>query len=81
VNLYALFALRKGEDIPELLEAWDEYSVDGNWDGWEAARTKALASIGDELHSSAIITITVPVEPIEQALNPRVEVTGEVTTP
>jgi hypothetical protein len=40
---------RKGEDSPELLVAWDEYTVDGYPEGYEAAVEEALKGAGDEM--------------------------------
>jgi hypothetical protein len=44
-----LFAWRKGEDSPELLLAWDEYDVDGNYAGWADAKAAALAAMGNDI--------------------------------
>lgn len=44
---------------PELMEAWDEYTID-NWpEGWEAAREKAIKSWGDELAAWRIVDLVV----------------------
>lgn len=33
------------DEGPELLEAWDEYSIDQNQEGWEQAKRKVLAEV------------------------------------
>ena len=55
---------------PELVCAWDEYSIDNNYDGWVEDKQKALNSWGEDLLSHVDIVIYVPFEVVDQALNP-----------
>jgi hypothetical protein len=52
---------------PGLIEAWDEWSLEENWDGWKAACDDALASIGSGLAEFRYVDIVVPVAPIHEA--------------
>ena len=49
--IHTLWFWRKNEDGPELLEAWDEYAIDENWEGWQAACAKALDSVKSDISS------------------------------
>lgn len=45
MKIHLIWAIAEDEnDAPWLVEAWDEYSIDGNYDGYVAAVAKA----GDE---------------------------------
>lgn len=46
-----------GNTPPELVAAWDEFSIDENPQGWQDACTKALDSIGDDLAEHRYIQI------------------------
>lgn len=45
----SLWAWRKNEDSPELLLAWDEFSVDENFDGWQNECRTALDSMKSDI--------------------------------
>lgn len=47
--LHTLWAWRKNEEGPELVEAWDAVSVDNCPEGFEAACKKALDAMGDDI--------------------------------
>lgn len=47
--LHTLWGTRKGEADPELMVAWDEYSVDGNRQGFAEDCERAIKSWGDDL--------------------------------
>ncbi len=65
-----LWGWRKSEDTPELMQAWDEYTVD-NWpEGWTEACEKARASWGDDLYSHREIDLVVNLDSILQAFAP-----------
>lgn len=66
----SLFITRKGADTPELIEAWDEYTIDGYPEGFDEACDKALASIGSDLVQWRIIDIEVPYNAVEAAFQP-----------
>ena len=45
----SLWFWRKNEDSPEMIQAWDEFSVDDNFDGWQDACRKALDSVRPDM--------------------------------
>ena len=61
-----LWITRKGieTESPELITAWDEYSIDENYDGWQLATQLALKEIGDDVVDHRFIDIKVPDEKI-----------------
>lgn len=65
------WAVRKHDpESPELVTAWDEYSIDANPEGWEEDKKKSLASWGDDLLRHADIVVYVPYEVIVNAVKP-----------
>jgi hypothetical protein len=79
MKIIALFGIRAyAPDLPELLVAWDEYSVDENGAGWEDAKAEATAEIGDELLTHAVIKIDVDEVSILSILRPIGTVKGTV---
>ena len=83
--IFALFGQRKehyeGEYAPELLLAWDEYSVEENKDGWEKELKKARAGNQDEMVSMRVIAITVNGDYIRKALCASVKAKGTLSLP
>lgn len=81
-KILSLWITRKASDgeYPELIEAWDEYSVDGNWEGWDEAVKKGIASIGTDLDQYRIIELNVSYEAVQNAFTPHVLPAGVVTT-
>jgi hypothetical protein len=75
-----LWGVRKGESVPELMEAWDEYSVDENREGFNEACQNRIASWGDQLDIYRYIQIMVDMDKIEAAFEP-VTVDGEIRRP
>ena len=69
-HISTLWITRHSEDTPELLAAWDQFSIDGNPGGFTEACEKALAAVGDDVRDTAYLTIVVPEEPIFDALYP-----------
>lgn len=56
----SLWITRKGpEDTPELLAAWDEYSIEENWSGWVAACEQAMTGVGDDAAEKRFVNISV----------------------
>lgn len=47
--VHTLWAWRKREEGPELLEAWDEVAVESNREGWQEAINVALKSLEDDI--------------------------------
>jgi hypothetical protein len=72
MKIVALFGIRAYEpDLPELLVAWDEYSIDENGDGWEEEKDQRVNLIGDELIATAEIIIDVSEKSILSILRPQ----------
>jgi len=69
-HLSTLWITRHSDDTPELLAAWDQFSIDGNPGGFTAACENALDAVGDDVRDMAYLTIVVPEEPIFAALYP-----------
>lgn len=62
-EIVTLWATRKSVDAgmhpPELLEAWDDYSIDENFEGWHESCKQAMAAMGDDLDQYRYITFRV----------------------
>jgi len=69
MDIYTLWGIRRGfeNDAPELMVAWDEYGVENNNDGYEAAKAKEIALWGDELVASREIRVLVDINDIDAA--------------
>jgi len=67
VAIATLWVSRKScpGDPPEMVAAWDEWCIEGNWEGWAEACDKALASLGDDLDQHRYFSIRVPFDQIE----------------
>jgi len=59
-------------DVIELVDAWDEYSVENNYEGWKKSRQDALNSWGDDLLRWVTVEIEVPMGEICKALDPEI---------
>jgi hypothetical protein len=71
MQIRTLWITRKDfSNSPELVEAWDENSVDNWYEGWAAACDKALESIGDDLEEHRYITLNVPAKALREAFFP-----------
>lgn len=66
--LHTLWGARKGESTPELMVAWDEYSVDENRLGFDDECTRATKSIID-LDEKRWIDIEVSEDALMRAFN------------
>lgn len=67
IAVLSIWAVVESEsDAPWLVEAWDEYVVDGNYEGWLEAINKAKAEYGD----IRILTTSVDYEAIQRAFMP-----------
>lgn len=69
-HISTLWITRHSDDTPELIAAWDQFSIDGNPGGFTAACEAALGAIGDDVRDKAYLTLIVPEEPIFAALYP-----------
>lgn len=80
MRVHALFITRPhNPDLPELLTAWDEYSVDENWEGYQADIAAKLASVEGDVDRHAIVTIDVDEAAILNILRPSGTVKGVVS--
>lgn len=69
MKIFAMFGTRKsGEDEPELLDAWDEHTVDENPDGYRETRDKWIE--GSDLDAFAVVTFEVSDKAVLAALYP-----------
>jgi len=86
MKLHVLFAqpteLYEGQRAPEVLECWDEYSIDENHEGWVEACTKAIKCRGglEEFSSAVVIIVEVNDITIDQLLNETPTIDGKVVT-
>jgi len=61
MKVHTLWITRKSdrEFNPELVNAWDEYSVEGNYEGWQKSCKDALSKVGDDLSDSRVAVLNV----------------------
>jgi hypothetical protein len=52
---------------PELLNAWDEYSIDENFEGWYDQNQQALKAMGNDLDQFRYITLRVSEDVLHDA--------------
>lgn len=80
MQIYSVWITRKGmSDVtPELIEAWDEFSIEENYDGWATAYEEAVASIGSDLDQARVIALDVSQAGILAAFS-AADVTAEVS--
>ncbi len=82
MKIYCLFGQRKclypGQHAPELLEAWDEYSVEENPEGFAQAMQKAREENQEDMVSIAPYCISINEERIKHALANVTEVATEI---
>ena len=71
ITIHTVWATRKHEpETPELVTAWDEFSVDDNPSGFREDVVDRLASWGSDLKDHREIDIRVPLEFIRGAFRP-----------
>lgn len=58
-QIKCLFGMRKGIEVPELMVAWDEHSIDANPQGFYDDIEKSKKSWGDELVTSRLISVDI----------------------
>ena len=65
MQLYTIFGMRVESNVPDLLDCWDEASIDGNLEGYQ----EKLASFQANPDFTAIreVTLNVPFKPIKAA--------------
>lgn len=72
----SLWITRKSEpEYPELLEAWDEYSIDQNPEGFEEACDEAIKAVGTDVEAIRYIDMFVAHQDIDKAFAPPVVTT------
>lgn len=73
MRLKCLFIERHGAaqgDDPELLQAWDEWTIAENEEGWLAACQESLDACKGDVARKAFVYIEVPTHQILKALRP-----------
>jgi hypothetical protein len=70
IEIRTLWGWRHGTDFPELMVAWDEFSVDENHDGFVKACEQAKREWGSDLREHRLIEIRVPEAAIVEAFRP-----------
>ncbi len=83
-TIRSLWITRKSIDSgfhpPELVEAWDEWSIDENPDGWQEACKRALDAVGSDLSSHRYIDLRVSGDALDSAFQPvEVEITAHAS--
>lgn len=70
----SLWITRKSIDAgfhpPELVEAWDEWSIDENPEGWQEACKRALDAVGSDLSAHRYIDIRVSGDALASTFEP-----------
>lgn len=69
ISIHQIWVNRDDFDTPELVDAWDEYSIDNNYDGWEAALTKARTDYGVKATIRVAVSY-IDLQLIRDAFNP-----------
>jgi hypothetical protein len=73
----SLWITRKSDPpgmLPEMIEAWDELSIDENREGYEEACVKALAAVGDDVAEFRYLNFEVPGKALLEAFRPTIKV-------
>ena len=60
MKIHVLIAARNYTDVPEVLDAWDEYVIDSNPEGWETAKEEAIAELEEDEGPWREVVIEVP---------------------
>jgi len=78
MKIECLFIVRNEQSGPELLTAWDEFSVDENPEGYQKECDKALKSLeDDERRSHRYIEIDVSDDDLMKAMGKQ-EIRGKI---
>ena len=69
MNIATLWIKRKGyEDGPaELLVAWDGWSIEEKFEGWQAACDRELKAVGDDAVAKRFVNLHVKDDVIEES--------------
>jgi hypothetical protein len=81
IEIHTLWGIRKGlgDEYPEMMLAWDEYSIESNPNQWETEKAQAIASWEDELEAHREIIIRIDMDAVSAAFRPA-EQSGTVIT-
>lgn len=66
--IHCLFIVRSKKCGPELLVAWDEFSVDENFEGWEEDCHETLTSLQGEYTHQTYVDIELQDSDLEEKL-------------
>lgn len=72
MKIHTMWAIRDGEDSPELVIAWDGLAVAHDPDGWNQACLDGQAEIGFELDAWRVIEVEISEIMILEAFRPTV---------
>lgn len=59
MDVATLWIRRPDSEIPELVAAWDGYSIEENYEGWEKACQRALDEVKGDLAAFRYLNISV----------------------
>lgn len=76
--LKVLFIVRHGEQTPEALVVWDEYSIDENHAGFEKDIKEALESVGSDISAHRVIDVKVDEDKVMQILAGTPTIEGKI---
>lgn len=62
--LRTFWVWHKAEDVPDCEEAWMQWTVDDNPDGWEKAKRDVLSRYGNSVHSHREIEINLDLDAV-----------------
>jgi hypothetical protein len=84
--IHMIFGQRPDDVTPEVIEAWDEYLIEGNPEGFEASLRHAKSRVRDgrnpdnDFINVAVVVVQVNTAQIEKILNPPNKVMGTVVS-
>ena len=73
-----LWGLRKGETTPELLLAWDEFCVDENFDGWDAAAEEICKKYASTMQTMREVNVGVDMRSLDKILSDTPHIDGTI---
>ena len=78
--LHTLWGARHDESTPELMVAWDEYSVDTNYEGFREDCERAIASWGADLSEKRALDININEDLLMEAFA-ETHIDGTISSP
>lgn len=70
MKIHCFFIVRDERSGPELLEAWDEYTIEDNPGGWEDACKASLARLQTSIQTHVVVVIEVSDDALNKKLFP-----------